>query len=166
MRGATLLILCALLTGCDRSEEQRVPRFSDAEMRQFRASFPGMTEACLHKLQWEGIAALSDKSDECFSFEQPRRWKGLWRKDFEGSRFCPEPARECSHDTAGEETWLEFSFDYPAAGEPPFGGLYAVEFIGRRSKGAGAFGHAGMFKNEILVDRLVSLKEVEPPPRG
>jgi hypothetical protein len=46
----------------------------------------------------------------------------------------------------------------------PPGGLYAIDFIGRCSEGVGMFGHFGMSKHEVIVDRLLSIKQIEPPP--
>src|SRR5689334_2738535 len=36
------------------------------------------------------------REDQCVRFSQPRRIRGLWRNDFEGSVFCAAPAKECS----------------------------------------------------------------------
>jgi hypothetical protein len=39
--------------------------------------------------------------------------------------------------------------------DTPPGGVYAIDFVGERSK-----------YDRIIVDRLVSIREVEPPPPG
>src|SRR5258705_4520017 len=47
---------------------------------------------------------------------RPRqRWRGLWRNVFEDSRFCPEPARTCDHNTPGDRIWLS---DGPGPARP------------------------------------------------
>ncbi len=92
----------------------------------------------------------------------PERWQGLWRNDFEGSEFCPVPARNCPSDPAKGGIWLNVpEGTRPAQGA---GGLYAIEFVGRRTREPGLFGHMGMFEHEMIVDRLISIREVEPPP--
>ena len=52
-------------------------------------------------------------------------------------------------------------------GQPPValgsGGLYAIEFVGRRTLQKGHHGHMGMFDHEILVDKLISLRQLETP---
>lgn len=42
--------------------------------------------------------------------------------------------------------------------------MYEVEFIGRRTLYPGMQGHMGMSKHELIVDRLISMKEIEAPP--
>lgn len=44
------------------------------------------------------------------------------------------------------------------------GGLYAVEFEGRLTAYRGTYGHFGMYDHEVIVDRLISIRQVEPPP--
>ena len=89
--------------------------------------------------------------------------KGLWRDDFEGSRFCPAPAKECTFESGGEKLWLDAEDKIPGL-EPRrvFGALYAIEFVGRRMRPGRPYGHLGVFDGEISVDRLVSLRELEP----
>ena len=94
-----------------------------------------------------------------------QRWKGLWRDDFEGSQFCPAPAKTCSFDTPGERIWLTF---IDTAGVQPrrsSGGLYAIEFVGRRTLRRGRYGHMGVFEQEVLVDRVISLDLVQDHQR-
>lgn len=98
--------------------------------------------------------------DKCYKMDPPRRWKGLWRNDFEGSRFCASPAKFCDDRTTGPQTW----FDYDDPKLLPFGGLYEVDFIGRRTSVRGRYGHMGGSDYEIVIDRLISMTTVEPPP--
>lgn len=165
MREVTLLSLCLLGAACGRGEKHRAPKFSDAEMRNFQADMPGMTNACLETLKWGGIEALPNRLNECFKFDRPRRWEGIWWHSMENSTFCPAPARDCPEDPE-RELWLDFSGAKPPAAVYPPGGTFAVEFIGRRNVGGGAFGHFGMFRNQVIVDRLISLKQIEPPPKA
>jgi hypothetical protein len=108
-------------------------------------------------------------ADQCLKFTKPQRMHGLWRNDFEGSQFCPAHSRECSPSASGsrEQTWFDQRFSLPPQykRQPP-GGLYEVEFIGRRSQYSGMYGHFGMFNQEVIADRLISLKEIQPPPEG
>lgn len=106
--------------------------------------------------------------DECYKMDPPRRWKGLWRNDFEGSRFCEAPALECSYETAGDKTWLQYSFGLtdkrPSELKVPYGGLYEVDLVGRRTAIKARYGHMGGSDHELIVDRMISVREVEPPP--
>lgn len=96
----------------------------------------------------------------------PQRWRGLWWDNFEGSVFCSSPAEECG-DNPGNNTWLSYSEKLRHAGAKPAegaGGLYQVEFIGRKTLTRGHYGHMGYFDYEIIVDRMISARQLEPPP--
>ena len=124
---------------------------------------------------YKGSRALRDDKFErgksiteiCYRMTPPERWRGLWRNEFEGSRFCPAPARECSHDTTGERILLEYSFGVtdtrPRKSKVPFGGLYDVDFVGRRTAVKGHY--SSLYDHDLIVDRMISVKEVEPPPK-
>jgi hypothetical protein len=105
----------------------------------------------------------------CGVHEPQQHWEGLWRADFEGSQFCPAPATECSDRPIDERKRqtvisLQFASGWPAEMREAPGGLYKVVFDGRRSLFRGHFGHMGMADREIVVDRLISIVEIEPPP--
>lgn len=99
-------------------------------------------------------------TDKCVRMEQPTRWKGLWRAAFEGSQFCPEPATSCGKKVEGDRIWLTRG--------PRKGGyeseLYRIEFVGRKTKYKGSYGHFGMYDQEIIVDRVISKELVWAPP--
>jgi hypothetical protein len=159
-----LLIVCVgigVLIGCHPKQ----PRMSDAQMQKIRAAEPGMTDECLDKIRWGGIEALTGRPEDCFKFDPPRRWKGLWYAAFEESRFCPEPARQCSSAKPGE--WIS-----PEAGPgvvvPHYNGessavMFAVDFIGRKTSYPGGYGHQGQSNQEIIIDRMIAMKRIEPP---
>ncbi len=166
MRGVLLAAIVSLVAAC----HHRKPAFSDEMMRQIRADTPGMTETCLEKLRWGGIRALDNYPfSQCFKFGKPRRWTGLWINAFEGSQFCTIPYRKtCPPPGEGsynDMIWLTFSAQPSIQDRLRSGGVYQVDFIGRRSDGAGNFGQFGMYRNEVIVDRMISMKEVRPPPR-
>lgn len=102
--------------------------------------------------------------EECYEFGPPQRFKGLWLAEFEGSRFCPAPAKECSDDRPGDSIWLGFTkrseVPHAVLDHPTGTGLYAVDLIGRRSSFRGWYGHLGGADYEILVDRFISVKQL------
>jgi len=105
---------------------------------------------------------VSDLDPECLKMDPPRRWKGLWYNEFEGSRFCPEPAQQCGPDTPGDKIYLDWSFSFPPKWKGlPLNRVYAVDFIGRRTSVRGNYAGSSYF---IMGNRLISLKEIEPPP--
>jgi hypothetical protein len=104
------------------------------------------------------------------SFERQERMQGLWRNGFEESVFCPAPAQKCDYVMTGDRAepliWLDASISFPAEIKMrQLGGLYEIEFLGRRSVKPGRYGHMGMFDQQVIVDRLISVREVEPPPK-
>jgi hypothetical protein len=100
------------------------------------------------------------KVDQCFRFTKPQRMRGLWRNDFEGSAFCAVPARQCPQRQ--RHAWLEIA-SLPGLRETPPGGLYAVDFVGRHSEYGGG---VTLGDADVIVDRLMSIREVEAPPPG
>jgi len=121
---------------------------------------PGITNSCVEKIRSGGIQAMGT-TDQCFKMEPQRNWQGLWRNDFEGSRFCPAPARQCMFETPGDRIRLDTRDPQFPQPEGMRGALYAIEFIGRKT--AYPF-LEDPFGYEMIVDRLISLKKIEPPP--
>lgn len=177
MRAILVTSVAALLAAC--GEQGPPPALNDMQMQELRTASPGMKEACLEEFRKKGFesADIPREVDACFEMQPPRRWKGLWRNEFEGSQFCPAPAQDCGRrfmsppSKRGERmeplVWLSFKAPEPV--EADFrrtmpGGLYSVDFIGRRTAVKGYYGHMGTSEHEVVVDRLISIKEIEPPP--
>jgi hypothetical protein len=97
--------------------------------------------------------------DKCYKMDPQQHWRGLWRDQFEGSRFCPEPAANCQYNTPGDVIWLDAE---RVSRKEPDGALYAVEFIGRRTAVKGHYGHMGGSDYELIVDRFISLDQIAP----
>ena len=153
------LLVCMFAAGCQPSERKNEPSLSVADVQSFRKEYPGLTEQCLQRLREGGIEAMPDDSDDCFKFDDARRWAGVWEHYMEHSTFCAEGTAPCPDDPK-DALWLEFTGPEPLQGRYPPGGRFTVEFIGRRNVGQGAFGHAGVYRNAVIVDRMISIKEV------
>jgi hypothetical protein len=170
---------CLLAAGCHRisSAADRLPppeayvHFSDRVAAQmFHWGIP-WSFPCTKTVKENGYTiGTSLPDDQCVKFNLPKRFQGLWRNDFEGSMFCVAPAKQCPYSPENSEerhfTWLEMQFHLPGSEDTPPGGLYAIDFVGRQSEYPGVYGHMGMSDQEVIVDRLISIKEVEPPPAG
>jgi hypothetical protein len=152
----------ASLASCDTRRGE--PKISEKVLAAIRAEEPGIKSDCLEAVRWGGFEAMPRSLEKCFEMTPRQRWTGLWRNEFEGSRFCPAPAAECKFDTKGDRIWLSSTKDMKLGieAERP-GGLYAVEFEGRRTLHPGHYGHMGVSDHEIFVDRLISIKEIEAP---
>ena len=102
--------------------------------------------------------------DQCFKMTNPQRMRGLWRNDFEGSAFCATALDGCRPDNVADVVWLSFESALAGAKDTPPGGRYAIDFIGRKTAYPGVYD--GGAPQEIIVDRLISIKLVEPPSPG
>lgn len=192
-RGITLIMASAMLAGCgDRgsapghnrksedhlslpplaTRQEQLARQQQAEERQ---KLP-LPEAFVRPQDQDAVRRLRGGQtgpvpcadldlnrgmDQCFRFGASKHWQGLWYSGFEDSEFCDEPAAKCPN--VGTDVSLDFGSAEPKEARFPPGGLYAVEFIGRASLYPGTFGHMGMSKNEVLVDRLISIRTVRAP---
>lgn len=93
---------------------------------------------------------------ECVRLTPSKRIQGFWRNDFEGSQFCFDTPSNCTY-TRRPRIW----FGYSEEKLPPTGGLYAVDFIGRQTLYRGGYGHMGMSDQEMVVDRMISVRKLD-----
>jgi hypothetical protein len=108
----------------------------------------------------------SQRDDQCFNFSEPEHLRGYWRNNFEGSQFCAASATQCQPENRAEFVWLEFASPLAGRDDTPPGGLYAIDFVGRRSEYGGLFGGQALANHEVIVDRLLSIKVIDPPAPG
>lgn len=104
------------------------------------------------------------ETEHCFKMEKPKRWSGLWGSGFEFSRFCPdgtEPASKCDVDTPGRAIWLVGAPLRRLPFEGCFDGPRRIDFVGRITQYPGGFGHLGLADYHMVVDRLISIEEVD-----
>jgi hypothetical protein len=162
MRAIALAALVTLLASCEREppkpksvlERLEAGNLSEGDVQRLTNLFPGMTKACIEKVRVGGVNAMPKRSEDCFEMTPPQHWRGLWFDAFEGSQFCVTPATECSFESK-PRVWI----DVPGRKCCTFG-LYEVEFVGRRTKYSGVFGHMGAFDHKIIVDRMISIRPV------
>lgn len=152
-----------LLAGCDPPAK----RYSDAEMNFFDAALPGMTPECRNKMQFGGIGAMPQDTDECYKTSLPRRWQGLWRNSFESHVFCETPATLCQIEPDADPqpvyTWIEFKEPIDPRVKQAAEGLYRIDFIGRRTVIPGNYGHFGLARHAIVVDRVLFIDRQDRP---
>jgi len=186
------LLLCALVSSCHQQTPVQEHRVNDpkrlAELRRlfvpeayvrpedqqkaqrlrdgYSAPFPCSYDEV--ELGTHAIASLP--IDQCFKMTKSQRMRGLWRNDFEGQAYCAAPARECP---AGKwkpnepgVAWIDFASPLPGEADTPPGGLYAIDFVGRGTAYPGMYGEYGFYNQEVIVDRLISIRMIRPPPSG
>jgi len=121
---------------------------------------PGRPFPCAREKTEQGISVIERMpTDKCFRMLPAQRWRGLWRNNFEGSQFCAAPAVVCDYHSPGERVWLNAD---RVRGRR--GALYSLQFVGRKTMYTGPYGHMGMSDQEIIVDRVISIKMVQAPP--
>lgn len=132
---------------------------TSADVQAFAAERPGITAKCLDDVRW-GRRDWGDAGEDpdCFEMLPEQRWSGLWEDGWEWTNFCAEPAKQCDW-MAKSGTWLTFAEGAYPKGEVP-DGTYRIEFIGRRTKIPGQFGHDGAYEHLMVVDRLISIRTI------
>jgi hypothetical protein len=132
---------------------------SEADFQAFKESHPGMKHTCLDEVKFGREWATAVDDPDCFQMMPAQRWTGLWNSGWEWSMFCPDPATKCKDSYRGIA--LKFADSAPPPDVPISNGiLFHVEFIGRRTKVPGYFDHQGQYKHLMVVDRLLSMKQV------
>ncbi len=135
----------------------------------------GWREApCTYHIDDGSIGSLP--TDQCYKMEEPRRYQGIWIDAFEGQRFIPtgttppawptgdpnSPGWRAQADRAqAAAIWLDvervkLGHDFRKGGRKML-----IDFIGRKTMFPGSYGHLGMSGNEIIVDRIISIKKAE-----
>jgi len=152
---ATSAILPLLLGAACTSHK---PVISEQTLKRIRSDYPGITKACLDDIRYG--KPMPNRVDKCFKMTPAQQWRGLWRDDFEGSVFCPAPARHCNLTDPSAEIWLSFADASRPNGKQPTSRLYQVTFVGRQTMKPGGYGHMGLFKYEVIVDHLLKFAPI------
>lgn len=124
-----------------------------------------MTAACWRLLHSHREDVFPRKVDQCFKMTPAQRWRGIWEDYFEGQQFCAA-GTHCSNDFDRPLVWITFADGVRPTADMPTERSYVVEFIGRRTLLPGPHGHFGVFKHEIVVDRLISISPAPPGARS
>ena len=156
MKADFVLPVLLLLLGCQQPE----PAISDEEFAAFQESHPGMVKACLDDVRYGGFLKWRPHEPDCYEMLPAQRWSGLWEHGWEWTNFCPEPAKTCDW-MAERGIWLTFAEDVELDEEIP-DGVHRIEFVGRRTKVPGNFGHMASYEHLMVVDRIISLEPVSP----
>lgn len=127
---------------------------------------------CTKSSKEDGVGVIESlPEDQCVRFSRPVRLEGLWRNEFEDQAFCAAPAKGCH--PAGKwrpnqpgVAWIDFATPLAGSDDTPPGGLYAIEFIGRKTAYPGSYGEYGFYNEAVIVDRLLSIKTIDRPPPG
>ena len=162
MRCCVILLAGLAVAGCEKPKDWEpsyppdyLSHWSDRQKERFPELQTVLGPSCIWRM---------DDVQACFKMTEPRKWTGLWRTDFEESRFCPDKPPFNVPDMCDDyfygrgAAWLNGDFGLPL--DAPIGGLYRVEFIGRMTRYPGDFGHLGAYDYEVYVDRAISIRKV------
>ncbi|HET6941359.1 MAG TPA: hypothetical protein VFH89_04265 [Sphingomicrobium sp.] len=165
MRKSVFLALLAVLVGsCNANPPSAYQHSRD----QFFAVIPGTIfdddfYPCFRSANGQPTR-LSDA--ECYRFNAPQRMRGVWANGFEEGRFYPDLTTrpgETASDLCLEvlrTTPVPKGQDRLFDIEPGKTSYILLDFVGRRTSVAGRYGHLGLAKHLIIVDRVVSAKEL------
>lgn len=108
-------------------------------------------------------------TDQCYVMEAPRLYRGVWINEFEGQEFIPSGTKKPKVPGAGSgpaewnkyiaaTIWLDVG---PAKLDRKWHYVdkALIEFVGRKTKHSGNYGHMGMSGNEVIVDRVISIRK-------
>jgi hypothetical protein len=163
-RTAWLLVIVGFVAACQQGSSEPADsyrRWSDRAIARLSLERFGIWPCPpREKVEFGAKVFVGRPTDECFRMQPQQRWRGLWRNEFEGSRFCPAPAKQCEFDTPGDIIWLDAE---RVRKTEPDGALYAVDLLGRRTSVEGHYGHMGGSDHELIVDRFISIAKLGPP---
>lgn len=120
----------------------------------------------------EGRAIHYDYSPNCRRFDEPKRYRGIWVYEFEGSTFLEDAsAVPTKRPPFGDTAWLMYN-PQKIDPTPKYVGYapgrdclaihaFEIEFIGHRSPDG--HGHMGLFGSEIWVQKMLSAKPLRSP---
>lgn len=101
-----------------------------------------------------------------------QRYRGVWLDEFEGSAFYENATdaktvmtaykRDFASAKPSDETlgWNSGVNAKLPANDKGYSRMVALDFIGRRTAYTGHYGHMGMSKSEIIVDRVFSARVI------
>jgi hypothetical protein len=126
--------------------------------------------AATEAVQFQQCAAQHGQSNErelllaCLPFSQPGRLGGVWVIALENSSFFEGAVSFRPEMSNSIGAWLEpdqWRPDQTRAAQGERVRAYLVEFVGRRSLCRSGFGHMGVYPHEVLVDRFISIREID-----
>ena len=166
MSARSLIAIALLLASCDQRkpgasrEDARLAQAINADIAKIRAGNPGIKNACLEKLRANKLGAFEwADNPHCYDMLPDQNWSGLWNSGWEWTNFCSDPAKECGATSDRGGIWLIFAKG-AYSGPELRDGVYHIDFVGRRTKIAGYFGHQAQYDHLMVVDRIISIEHI------
>lgn len=102
--------------------------------------------------------------DECYRMTTPRRFKGIWVDEFEGSRFVENAQSLNGVSWYDPATWLDPVRDPALENEDGRLRVHEVEFMGQKTIVPGSYGHMGGSEHMVVMNRLIAAREIDASP--
>jgi len=162
MRRPALVLVTLLLAGCGGGNP---PSAYKHARDQFSAFVPlPMIDAdfvpCFRTINGEP-GRLADA--DCYNFTEPQRMRGVAITRFETGSFYPGRSTLPPGDD-GSDIWVEIDprvLPANVRSDCRRGCALYLDFVGRRTAVAGHYGHLGMSKHQIVVDRVLSATRLD-----
>ena len=151
MRAFTLALAALITSGCSN----RTPPSAYQHVKDQFWAATALRQPCVRTINRElSLLAIRD----CYRFDKPERMRGVAVTGFETGSFYP---RRSTLPPTPEQSNLWPELDTAALprnvqNKCAEGCTVYLEFIGRRTAVEGAYGHAGLSKHIILVDRVLA----------
>ena len=147
---------CSVSASADIENKLPVEAYIDPIDRQIAATgvgIPGRPSPCAYeKTDERGTYVIEVPTDQCVKMLSKQHWRGIWRNQFEGQLFCPDPC-----GPKGDLIWMT---DRTKTRRNTKEGVYRIEFEGRQTMYRGSYGHFGLADHEVIVDRMISIRRV------
>ncbi len=161
-----LLVLACLLIGLStRSDAQRAHRFFDRTVELVTGDDP-RTRCWKRGDGDDRNAAAFIGERRCYDYLPPRSYQGIYVDEFEGQRFVPDdwPAGD---QYRSPSIWVDFDERSDVSAAPLLAKqmtaaadgrnrIWRMTFIGRETARPGHYGHMGVSRQAVLIDRIVS----------
>lgn len=165
-RGSLALSIgCLCLPGCDFHRSAPPQKAATATESEKHSGTP--LDDC-HQMIGAEIWFIGNP--ECMRRLPKARMSGVWVRDleysvfYEGASHVPGKAGENNPHNDQADVWLDLDPDdlldrqgYRFDGHSH---AYRVEFIGTKSDVHGVYGHFGAFRHGVLMQRLLSIREI------
>ena len=130
--------------------------------------FPVFGYPCASVEKFDDVKFVASKpTDECFKMEKPRRFRGIWIDEFEGSTFyegitsVSAAKRRMASNSAAPDSKVEWLTWHRGNRVPELTSrVVLIDFVGRRTAYPGHYGHMGGSDSEIIVDRMIFAREI------
>jgi hypothetical protein len=161
------LILLFVVAGCEqRTADVSYSHLSD----RLKAATGGVFgHPCEHTETQDGIEVfISTPIEDCYKFGPPIMLKGVWLREFEGSKFVKDAVHApLSWQYTGHDTDLQPSSaaqkNLAWVGNIPERHAYRVTFVGREM--LGGFRSRTGTSHVTIIDRMVSIEDIPAPSK-